>query len=201
MKRLMRKAFQLRAVVTTLALLGGAPRVAFAQISGPWPPTFGAYWWQGTNRGDGDGDTGVWNNWDGRWQVDTPPPPVVITTLPAQDGDTLILDNSFVGDNDHHNVSFGSHNLPSSGMGVYLNATYTGGSLNLLGLLFENSGNAHGPLDPYPMNVVGTTMSVDSFRVDARGEAITFDGRRSTAIARGSAGTSPSAIRCRSANE
>ncbi|MBL9161883.1 MAG: hypothetical protein JNL18_03980, partial [Planctomycetaceae bacterium] len=172
----MRKAVQLGLVAAMFACFSVGPRAALAQISGPWPPQFGAYFWQGNNRGDGDGNTGVWNNWDGRWQIDSPPPPVVITTLAAQDGDTLILDDTFVNDEDRHSVSFGGHSLPSSAMQVHLNAAYSGGSLAFNSLLFQNSSNVHGPLAPYPIDVSGTTIDVDSLQVTALSDAITFAG-------------------------
>ena len=99
----------------------------------------------------------------------------MITTLAAQDGDTLILDDTFVNDEDRHSVSFGGHALPSSSMQVHLNAAYSGGSLAFNSLLFQNSSNVHGPLGLYPIDVSGTTIDVDSLQVTALSDAITFN--------------------------
>ncbi|MBL9165477.1 MAG: hypothetical protein JNL18_22315, partial [Planctomycetaceae bacterium] len=163
-------------LVTIWLLFAPAAGIARAQ-SGPFPPQFGAYWWMGPNNGNGggNGSTGDWNNWDGRFGFDAGNPPKKLH-FPAQDGDALIIDNTFIGDNDHHVISFGGHSLPASSMRVLLNASYSGGLLEVHDLHFENSANTHGPLDPYPMDVSSTSLSAELLSVVARIDPITFSG-------------------------
>ena len=118
----------LSVVLCAAAILGRWAALAHADISGPWPPALGAYFWSGGGA-SGDGAVDDWaNSWfGGRYQIEgdgiNPP---VLTWLPAQDGDTLYFRDSFVVPNGPYSIGGGAVSLPNSSVAFSIYANVGG---------------------------------------------------------------------------
>ena len=143
------------------------PRTLYAQTSGPWPPSLGAYFWQGVD-GSGNGSTTDWE-WDGpwiggRWYAEGDEGctsgclPPVYYQLPPEDGDSLIFRPGFPDPNAvPYSISGGSHTLPNSDVLFAINATISGGSFDV-----DVIGIAAFYGESFPMTFNGTTLKANS---------------------------------------
>jgi T5SS/PEP-CTERM-associated repeat protein len=155
------------------ALVAGA-RVAPAQ-SGPWPPALGGYFWAGVTQ-SGNGSTTDWEHaWlGGRWRGEAGSPPTIVW-LPAEDGDSLNLNDLFINEEEpqHHTISLGTHFLPSSGLSISVFGDYSGGDLTFSGVGIRNLSAKHGTTNP--LVFTGTKFNVDAIDLLADWSSLTFN--------------------------
>lgn len=183
-----------RTVLATL-LLAAMPQILVAEIFGPFPPPLGAYWWIGSHDGNqigsivgnndpitftGGGDAGDWGrNWNGRYQVDADSgcqsgcQPGTFMGLPPQPGDSIFFRDVFIGDVSRPVSITGGFSLPANRVLFNINATFAGGTYDVLGASIST---ADGPSFPITFN--GTTITT-STTIDATvftDTAINFSG-------------------------
>lgn len=191
------------AVFCVVAMLGRWTPAAHADLSGPWPPALGAYFWSG---GDASGNGGVddWaNSWyGGRYQIegDGVNPPV-LTWLPAQDGDALLFRDNFIVPDGPYSVGGGGVSLPNSNVTFSIYANVGGASFDVKNIsIATDSDDAHP--GSFPVNFNGTTLGANQSFVATNDNTLTFSGATidspviqfdagSTPPASGASGSSP----------